>query len=83
MLPFEAIRKNKGYKTQEQLSSILGTNRINVTRWENGTRYPRPEMLMKLAMVLEVPEREIIQAITKAKKAGAEEEQHQAHQEVG
>lgn len=68
MLPLETIRRKSGYMTQEALSSELGTNRINVTRWENGSRYPRPEMLIKLSNVLGVPERDIIQAIIEAKQ---------------
>ncbi|MFV0351660.1 MAG: helix-turn-helix domain-containing protein [Oscillospiraceae bacterium] len=67
MTPLEKIRLKKGYKTQKELATILGTNRVNVTRWEMGTRYPRPEMLIKLSKMLEVPEREIIEAISRAK----------------
>lgn len=45
--------KARGYSLTE-LSDLLGVKRASLTRWENGTRQPRYEMLVRICDVLEV-----------------------------
>lgn len=68
MTEFKELRESAGYKTQAALAEKLGTNNINVTRWEKGQRYPRPKMLVTLEKELGVSVGEIIAAITAAKE---------------
>ena len=40
--------------TQQELADKVGTNRVNVTRWETGRTEPNFETLIKLADLLDV-----------------------------
>lgn len=46
-------RKNKGV-SQEEVANFLGVSRVTYTRYENGTRSPDKETLVKLANYFEV-----------------------------
>ena len=67
MKSFTEIRESAGYPTKVALATEIETNPINITRWERGMRYPRPDMLLLLEKVLKVSAGEIIAAITAAK----------------
>lgn len=41
--------------TQEALSQKSGVSRVNIARYENGTRNPSPRTAKRLAAVLGVP----------------------------
>ena len=47
------VRKSKKL-TQQELADKVGTNRVNVTKWETGRTEPSFENLVKLAGLLEV-----------------------------
>lgn len=46
-------RKSKRL-TQQELADKVGTNRVNVTRWETGRTEPNFETLIKLVDLLDV-----------------------------
>ena len=46
--------RKKNNLTQQELADKVGTNRVNVTKWETGMTEPRIESLIKLADLLEV-----------------------------
>lgn len=60
-------RREAGYNTQYSLSIEMDVERNTVSRWESGERFPRPQVIPKLALLLNVTEGEIIAAITAAK----------------
>ena len=76
MKTFKEMREQKGYITQSALAHELGVNRVNVTRWERGTRYPERKSLIKLEEVLGLPIKDILEAIDRSK-----EPQHGKQQE--
>ena len=53
------IRQNKGL-TQEQLGKLMGKDYSTIGKWENGSRSPIMEDLIKLADVLNVDVKELL-----------------------
>ena len=49
------IRKNKGYKTQKDISDILGMSPQHYSNIENGNRIASGEDALKISIVLGVP----------------------------
>ena len=45
------LRKNKNL-TQQQMADEFGINRVSYARWENGSRKPSSENLIKLVAIL-------------------------------
>ena len=50
---FEKLRKSKNL-TQEQLATILGTKRENISRWENNVVEPNRKNLKRIADCFDV-----------------------------
>ncbi len=49
IIGFDLVTERKSRKlTQKQLAEILGVENYAVSRWEDGTRFPRPEHLVGL-----------------------------------
>lgn len=49
----KTLRKKRGL-TQQELADKVGTNRVNVTKWETGRTEPSLENIVKLADLLDV-----------------------------
>lgn len=47
------LRNQKGM-TQEEMAKLLGVKQTTISGWENGTREPKHEMVVKIAEALEV-----------------------------
>lgn len=56
------IRRKKGIETQDELARLLVTSQQSVSRWEAGTHRPRANEVPKLAVVLNVPVEQLLQA---------------------
>ena len=50
------LRKQRGFKTQEQFAEALETNQSTVARWETGVYSPDGAMFLKIKKVLKVDE---------------------------
>ncbi len=46
------IRLERGF-TQEQLASVVDVNRVNLAKYENGTKVPSVAVLIEIANALE------------------------------
>lgn len=46
--------RKKNNLTQQELADKVGTNRVNVTKWETGRTEPNFETLIKLADFFEI-----------------------------
>ncbi|MFJ7244539.1 helix-turn-helix domain-containing protein [Kitasatospora sp. NPDC098652] len=53
-----ALRRAAGH-TQEQLAHLMSVDRSTIHRWESGASTPRPWQIDKLAVLLEIPQREM------------------------
>lgn len=53
------IREQRGL-TQEQLASIIGKDYSTIGKWENGTRSPIMEDVLKIADILDIPIEELL-----------------------
>jgi len=51
---FKELRKQNGYKTQEELAKILYVNQTAVSQWERGVTTPSPPILVKLSQLYNV-----------------------------
>lgn len=56
-LEAKAIRERAGV-SQQRLADELGVHVLTVSRWENGTRHPRPEIQGRYAELLRALEAE-------------------------
>lgn len=61
------LRLNAGFATQVALAEDIGTNRVNVNRWEKGERTPDIVTIQKLSKLFNVSEGDVITAITNSK----------------
>lgn len=52
--------RKDAHLTQKQLAALLGVATGTVQQWELGLRFPRPEMLAKIADALQVPVYELM-----------------------
>lgn len=59
---FESLRKAKGY-TQTQLAKMLDVDQSAVSLWEAGKTFPRIEIAMKVAKILNCTLEELFEAI--------------------
>lgn len=59
---FESLRKTKGY-TQTQLAKMLGVDQSAISLWEAGKTFPRIELAMKVAKILDCTLEELFEAI--------------------
>lgn len=57
----KSIRKNQEL-SQESLADLMGIQRAQVWRWENGNGNPRLDTLIKLSEILNVDVSELVQA---------------------
>ena len=48
------LRKSRGY-TQDRFARVIGTNQVNVSAWELGTRRPNLETIKHIAEIFRVP----------------------------
>lgn len=62
MASFESLRKAKGY-TQTQLAKELDVDQSAVSLWEAGKTFPRIELAMKVAKILDCTLEELFTAI--------------------
>ena len=46
--------RKKNNLTQQELADKVGTNRVNVTKWETGRTEPTLESIIKLAHIFEI-----------------------------
>lgn len=53
------IREQRGL-TQEQLANIIGKDYSTIGKWENGTRSPIMEDVLKIADILDIPIEELL-----------------------
>ena len=59
---FESLRKTKGF-TQTQLAKMLGVDQSAISLWEAGKTFPRIELAMKVAKILDCTLEELFEAI--------------------
>ena len=50
----------KANLTQEELANHIYVSRTLVSKWESGDRYPSPENLVRLAVLFQIPQDELI-----------------------
>ncbi len=50
----KALRKSRGY-SQERFAQILGSNQVNISAWEIGTRMPNLTTIQHIANTFNVP----------------------------
>ena len=62
MANFESLRKTKGF-TQTQLAKMLGVDQSAISLWEAGKTFPRIELAMKVAKILDCTLEELFEAI--------------------
>ena len=58
----------KANLTQEELANQIYVSRTLVSKWESGDRYPSPENLMRLAVLFQIPQEELIGSQEEKKK---------------
>jgi transcriptional regulator with XRE-family HTH domain len=54
-----AIRLKAGYATQARLAARLGMSRTNYGRIERGRQEPNPHQVLRLALLLHVPVKQL------------------------
>lgn len=51
---FKELRLKNGYKSQQDLASVLFVNQTAVSQWERGVTIPSPPILLKLCEMYDV-----------------------------
>ena len=64
-----ALRKSRGY-SQERFGRVIGSNQVNVSAWEVGTRIPTLATVQKISTIFNVP----LSSLISIEESGNEED---------
>ena len=55
------LRRKHGGMTQATLAALTGVNRVNIVRYENGNRKPRPDIAIRIAHAMNEPVSDVLE----------------------
>ena len=65
----KALRKSRGY-TQDRFAKVIGSNQVNVSAWELGTRMPYLDTIKHIANTFNIP----LSSLISIEESGIEED---------